>query len=177
MKRMMLVMAFGLGASVVPAMAGPREDVMDASARCAGISDDHQWLDCYYGAAQTMRSRLGLSPAPQAQLALVPPPGKGAPPRQQAVAQPPKPGFFSRLVARDELDREPQMTAYSFDRAHLFTVTLSDGTSWRQSPNDLHRATWKRPPETYRVSVTKNYGGTGLLDANDGFQYEVQQLH
>jgi hypothetical protein len=25
--------------------------------------------------------------------------------------------------------------------------------------------------------VTKNYGGTGLLDANDGFQYEVQQLH
>ena len=150
---------------------------MDASARCATVTDDHQWLDCYYGAAQTMRARLGLSPAPSAQLALVPPPGKVPPPRAQASQPPPQDGFFSRLVARDELDREPQMVAYSFDKAHRFTVTLSDGTTWRQSPNDTRRATWRKPPASYRVLVDRGHGGTGVLDANDGLRYDVQRVN
>ena len=167
---------FCLCASAAPALAGPREDVMDASSRCASITDDRQWLDCYYGAAQPMRARLGLAPVPQAQLALVPPPARTAPSRPQARQTLPKEGFFDRLMTRDELDREPQMVAYSFDKAHRFTVTLSDGTTWRQSPNDTHQAVWKKPPSSYRVLVSKGHAGTGILDANDGFQYEVLQV-
>ena len=175
MKRKALLLAFCLSVPTTSTMAGPREDVMDASGRCAAVTDDRQWLDCYYGAAQAMRARLGLSPAAPAQVALVPPPGNTPLPRAQA-SQPAQEGFFGRLVARDELNREPQMVAYSFDKAHRFTVSLSDGTTWRQSLNDTHRAAWQRPPASYRVSVNKGHGGTGILDANDGFQYEVQQV-
>ena len=177
MKRAALLVALFMSVPVSSVTAGPREDVMEASGRCAAVTDDRQWLDCYYGAAQAMRARLGLSPAPPAQLALVPPPGKvPAPPRAQA-SQPAQEGFFGRLVARDELTREPQMVAYRFDKAHRFTVTLSDGTTWRQSLNDTHRATWKRPAASYRVLVSKGHGGTGILDANDGVHYEVQQVN
>ncbi len=175
MKTMPVLFALGLVASVRPAAAGTRDDVMNASARCAAITDDRAWLDCYYGAAQPMRAQLGLSPVPQRQLALVPPPGKGAPPHSQAAAQP-KPGFFGRLFAHEGVSQERQMISYSFDGGHLFTVTLSDGSVWRQSPDDPHRANWGKPPQAYRVSVSEGYNGTGVLDPNDGFQYEVQRV-
>ena len=185
MKRTVILMtclAVFPGALGAPALAGPRGDVMDGSARCASVADDRQWLDCYYGAAQPMLERLGLSPAPSSQLALVPPPGKSqlpakSPPHLQAAQPPAKPGFFERLVARDELSREPQMVSYRFDKQHRFTVTLSDGTTWRQSPDDTHRAAWSKPPSSYHVLVNKGHGGTGILDANDGFYYEVQQVN
>ena len=70
------------------AVAGPREDVKSASARCDGISDDHTWLNCYYGAAQPVRAELGLPPAPDAQQTLVPPTNQPAPESK---------GFFSGL--------------------------------------------------------------------------------
>lgn len=54
----------------LPALAGPREDVVSGSARCASFADDHQFLDCYYGAAQPMRAALGLPPASAAQVSL-----------------------------------------------------------------------------------------------------------
>src|SRR5215469_5688624 len=70
--KVMLVAALALAAIPTITQAGPREDVLAGTARCGGISDDRTWLDCYYGAAQPMRARLGLSPAPAAQLRLVP---------------------------------------------------------------------------------------------------------
>jgi len=69
------------------AHAGPRDDVKSASARCDGIGDDHTWLNCYYGAAQPVRAELGLPPAPDSQLSLVPPPDQ--PPENKS--------FLSRL--------------------------------------------------------------------------------
>jgi hypothetical protein len=80
-----------LGLATIPlaaAGAAPRDDVKAASARCDSISDDHTWLNCYYGAAQPVRAELGLPPAPDAQQNLVPPPDQAAPQQR---------GFFSRL--------------------------------------------------------------------------------
>ena len=71
------------------AQAGPRDDVKSASARCDSISDDHTWLNCYYGAAQPVRAELGLPAAPETQQSLVPPPNQPAAPETK--------GFFSRL--------------------------------------------------------------------------------
>jgi hypothetical protein len=176
MKAIVLFSIVAFGVAALPVVAGTRDDVMDASARCAAVQEDHAWLDCYYGAAQAMRSHLGLSPAPQGQVALVPPAGSRPPP-SRVQAAPPKPGFFTRLLAHEEVDREPMMTAYNFDRSHLFTVSLSDGTVWRQSPQDQHRAAWRKPPGSYHVSVQVGYGGVGTLDPNDGFQYQVQRVH
>src|ERR1700720_3580523 len=54
-----------------PALARVRDDVMAGVFRCAAIGDTRLWLDCYYGAAQPMRSQLGLPPAPASQLRLL----------------------------------------------------------------------------------------------------------
>ncbi|HVW75598.1 MAG TPA: hypothetical protein VHC39_18310 [Rhizomicrobium sp.] len=54
-----------------PAQARPRDEVMSGAFRCAPIGNSHQWLDCYYGAAQPARAALGLPPAPDAQIKLV----------------------------------------------------------------------------------------------------------
>ena len=51
------------------------DEVMSGAVRCAGLADNRTWLDCFYGSAQPMRERLGLQPAPAAQVRLVPPPG------------------------------------------------------------------------------------------------------
>jgi hypothetical protein len=50
----------------------PRDAVRAASQRCDGITGEHTWLDCYYGAAQPVRAELGLPPAPVSQQTLVP---------------------------------------------------------------------------------------------------------
>ncbi|HEU4549537.1 MAG TPA: hypothetical protein VFS01_07550 [Rhizomicrobium sp.] len=59
------------------AQAGTREDVLAGAIRCGGVAQDHDWLDCYYGAAQPMRASLGLAPVPQSQLNLLRGAGQG----------------------------------------------------------------------------------------------------
>src|ERR1700730_10215374 len=71
--RNMILAAAVVGGMLTPglAWADAREDVVEGLTRCAALTDDRQWLDCYYGAAQPMRAWLGLSPAPQSQLKLL----------------------------------------------------------------------------------------------------------
>lgn len=85
---LLLAMLFA-GLPVGTAVAGARDDVKAGAARCDSISDDHTWLNCYYGAAQPVRAELGLPPAPDSQQHLVPPPDQAAAPESK--------GFFSRL--------------------------------------------------------------------------------
>ena len=100
MKGMMLVLGALLLSSA--AQADTRSDVLSGIARCSAIADDHEWLNCLYGAAQPMRSQLGLPPAPPSQTALVPPTSPTSP--RFAAAPPPASaprdsgGFFSRLL-------------------------------------------------------------------------------
>ena len=78
-----------LGAAIVslaaPADARPRDDVLSGAFRCGVIADSHQWLDCYYGAAQPMRAALSMPAALAAQLKLAAAPPAGSPQRDQAV--------------------------------------------------------------------------------------------
>ena len=76
----LLLPAFAMLA-VLPqaAKADPRDDVVAGMMHCAVITDDRQWLECYYGAAQPMRARLGLPPAPQSQQQLLQQHYAGAP--------------------------------------------------------------------------------------------------
>ena len=59
------------------ANALPRDDVMSNAYRCSSIADSRLWLDCYYGAAQPVRSALNLPPVTenQARLTASPPTG------------------------------------------------------------------------------------------------------
>jgi len=77
--RIAALLVLGTLAGLVPAVAGPREDVMSGAQRCAGITDNRVWLDCFYGSAQPMRAILGLPPAPVSQQRLVPPAAPAAP--------------------------------------------------------------------------------------------------
>src|SRR5438270_12225395 len=76
-----------------PVAADPRTDVLSTAARCNAIADYRVWLDCYYGAAQSLRALLGLAPAPPAQTRLVPPGEAGAPPSPVASAARPLPAL------------------------------------------------------------------------------------
>jgi hypothetical protein len=61
------------------AQARTRDNVMAGAYRCAVIADSRQWLDCYYGAAQPVRTQLALPPALPNQIRLASaPPGGGA---------------------------------------------------------------------------------------------------
>ncbi len=70
---------------VAPAQARPRDDALSGAIRCGAIADSRQWLDCYYGAAQPMRTALGLSPALAAQVQLAASPPAGGQPRDEGV--------------------------------------------------------------------------------------------
>jgi hypothetical protein len=145
-------------AFVSPVLAGPREDVRAGSARCDGIADDRTWLDCYYGAAQPMRTRLGLPPAPATQQMLVPVTGPGAsrPTVTQNNAAPAaKPGFFERLITHTEEKAEPptRMSSYKFDNGGFFVVTLANGETWKQINGDTAIAKWHDRAENYAVTI------------------------
>lgn len=75
-----------------PLYASSRDDVLTGMLRCAPIGDTRTWLDCFYGAAQPIRSDLGLQPAPARQVQLSRNPPAGGPlttdpnPRYQATS-------------------------------------------------------------------------------------------
>jgi hypothetical protein len=132
--------------------ADVRDDVRAASERCDSIVEERTWLDCYYGAAQPMRARLGLSPAPNAQQALVPPTQPGAA-RNPAPAS--SGNFFQRLLTQRDVKEEPptRMSSYSFDKAGYFTVTLANGEIWKQSSVDAVQAKWRGQAASYVVTI------------------------
>ena len=155
------------------AKAGPRDDSRAGITRCDQIADDRQWLDCIYGAVQPMRARLGLSPAPEFQQRLVPGGGATAarPMAQRPMAMAPA------TPVRKQSDNWVHLTAYNFDRHGMFTVTLPDGTIWRQMADDVNYAHWKEPASHYVVSVGEGLGGHGILELrNDGNEYQVQRI-
>lgn len=169
MKRIVFA-GLGLLALVVPALAGPRDDVIGGISRCGGIADDRTWLDCVYGAAQPMRAQLGLQPAPAAQQKLVPPGFPGAPvatfgaaapvqrPAALAVAAPPpapRQGFFMRMLTPKRETPEPptRLATYKFDGSGAFLVTLANGETWSQDIGDTARARWNKPAQTYVAQI------------------------
>jgi hypothetical protein len=145
--------------SAIPALAEPtRDEVMSGAERCYGITDNHAWLDCFYGSAQPMRALLGLAPASPAQVKLVPPPGAHY--AGQAVLshnpQPPREegGFFGSILGSSKpLIANTPMAAYEL-HASGFVVTLPNGQRWEQNKGDNSVAHWRRPASTYLVTIS-----------------------
>jgi hypothetical protein len=157
-----------------PAGADPRTDVLSTAARCNAIADYRVWLDCYYGAAQSMRALLGLAPAPPAQTRLVPPGGGGAPTAPVASAARPAPALPPE--AYEDYRPRQRMASYSFDGEHLFTVTLEDGSVWQQSKEDFVKARWNALAGSYYASVTRGSFGSHLLKVSDKHSYRVKRV-
>ena len=191
-------LAVAIAAPIAPAVAGARDDVLTGISRCATIVDDRTWLDCFYGAAQPLRARLGLTPAPDSQIRLsMPVSGTPTRPAAQAYAATPtfptspEQQFGADSVSRQQpggtprparpLDTpsriEARMVSYSFDSSGRFTATLSNGQVWYQNRADGPKANWKKPAGSYVITIRRGLLGDYNFTTDDGNgAYKVDRL-
>ncbi len=148
----------------VPADLPVRDQVMAGAVRCTTLSDERQWLGCYYAAAQPMRVRLGLESAPRTPALQAILPAQTPPPAR------PVSGFGARALPVSPLGNADhvfaQMASYSFDKLGWFTVTLGNGQVWRQVNGDTTYAHWKKPADSYRVRLSKGFLGSFNLQVD-----------
>jgi hypothetical protein len=161
----MRAIAVTLGLLIVasgPALAGPRDDVLDAMGKCATLTDNKARLDCYDAVAPRLRDALNRPPE-----ALSHPPteeeqkswfgfnldglfgSNGTPPAVQTT-----PGQFGadKLAAKEapaaEGAAQPEqpkpiesitaaVTDYSFNPFGRFVVFLDNGQVWKQIDSDV----------------------------------------
>jgi hypothetical protein len=161
-----------------PVLAGPREDTMAGISRCGGLPEDRAFLDCIYGAAQPMRARLGLPPAPAAQLRLVPPASAAPVMTPRAMARVPRDTTSTLGNVLGSNTTPGWLESFSFDSHGLFTVTLSNGEIWRQDPSDPARAHWNGRASDYGVRLAQDEGGRSgqLFVRGDTPLYRVIKL-
>lgn len=177
----------------LPVLADAREDVVNGMTRCAGLTDDRQWLECYYGAAQPMRAWLGLPPAPQSQLKLLQQTSQPATDVAPAVAlpatvtraavrtgpppMPKKSGVFDVFGGSDVVNNAP-IQSYQVT-ASGFTVTLPDGQVWKQTEDDAAKSPvdWNGPASSMRVSITQGALHTfNLVMGDEGHHHKVTRI-
>jgi hypothetical protein len=136
---------------VAPSDTALRDQIMSEAFRCNRLSAERQWLECYYAAANSARTRLGLSVSAGAAVK----PGAPLPQPSASGLKAPAPGNASR------------MRSYSFDRYGIFTVTLENGEVWRQISGDSSFARWKEPAQRYAVRITRGVLGSYNLQVRN----------
>lgn len=153
--------------------AATRGEAMAGAARCYLVADDRQWLDCYYGAVQPVRSLLNLPPSQTA-----PPP----PVETSAFAVRKQPSFSGKgvsdwLAGSNNQRIVSRLESYSFDRNNIFTATLANGQVWRQDSGDTTYARWKKPPASYTVVITRGaLGSINFQVQGEPHIYKVSRL-
>ncbi|MEO8300791.1 MAG: hypothetical protein ABI608_03305 [Rhizomicrobium sp.] len=187
MRKVILAMAV-MGGALAPglAWADAREDVVAGVTRCAHLTDDRQWLDCYYGAAQPMRAWLGLSPAPQAQLKLLseqprsnvlPATVSRAAVRSGPPPMPKKSGFFGMFGGADVVDNAP-VRAYEV-KPDGFTITLLDGQVWQQTDDDVEKrpVRWEQAASSMRVTISQGaMNSFNLVMGDENLHHKVKRV-
>lgn len=173
MRRVFVLVILYWIASFLPSSAGPREDSLAGIGRCKSISDDRKFLDCIYGAAQPLRSELGLTPAPAFQTSLVPPDPLALVLPARGMGKTGAAGGIGKMpVASGNL----RLASCAFDPRGHFIVTLTDGSMWRQLDRDQSFADWRGPAASYYVSL-KSSGNDYYLDVKGGTgPYQIERL-
>jgi hypothetical protein len=169
------------------ALADGRQDVVNQLARCAVLNDDRQWLDCYYGAAQPLRAQLGLTPAPQANMAVLRAPQIANIPTRAPYTAPvaavrrgpppmPRTGSIFDVFGGDRVVRSAPVRSLDNGRDG-FILTLVDGQVWEQTPSEYNKPlNWRGPVEDMRVSVSQGAMHTFNLTVDgDKTLYKVRR--
>lgn len=167
-----------LCAAFAPAAADPRSDALAGAARCQVIADDRTFLNCLYGAMQPLRASLGLAPAPTAQTGLLPPATPPMPPTPASRPAPPRSDGMTGGLLGGKTEVAPQrMAGFDFDHNGFFTVTLADGTVWKQLDGDTARAHWSGAPADLVVTVRSGAFGAHVLQVRgQAATYKVIRL-
>ena len=174
-----ILLAALTGSAVSPAMAGPREDSDAGIARCASLGDDRAYLNCIYGAVQPLRARLGLPPAPEAQIRAVPPVAAASAPISPRPAAAPS-AASSRVPSEAAFagGMRERMDNFTFGRGGLFRLMLENGEMYRQDPNDAPRAKWSGRGSDYQVFVIKQGPRNAVMKvAGDPNVYRMQKIN
>jgi hypothetical protein len=188
MRRMILAaLAAGGFLAPIPVSADAREDVISGMTRCAVLTDDRQWLDCYYGAAQPMRAQLGLPPAPQSQLKLLQVQPNATVPLPATVTHavvrtgpppPPKSSGVFDVFGGSDVVRNAPVQSYQVTRQG-FVVTLPDGQVWKQTEPDAAKSpvSWTQPASSMRVTITQGALHTfNLVMGEESLHHKVQRV-
>lgn len=150
----------------MPQDLAARDAVITAAARCGSVAAERPWLDCYYAAANPVRTLLGLSPV--SVLMAVPNPG---PPARKDD------GFMGDVFSKPDVKAGGQMASYKFDRNGFFTVVLADGEVWRQIDGDTAAAHWFKKPGNYVVIITGGaLGSFNLRVRGEPTSYKVRRV-
>jgi hypothetical protein len=185
-KVVLAALVAGLALAPLPVLADAREDVVNGMTRCASLTDDRQWLDCYYGAAQPMRAWLGLPPVPQSQLKLLQQTSQPSAPAAGVIlpatvtraavrtGPPPPPrrsGLLDVFGGSDVVNNAPIQSYQVTGRG--FTVTLPDGQTWKQTDEDASKfpVNWSQPASSMRVTITQGALHTFNLVMGDETQH------
>lgn len=197
--RILAVTSAGLFAvALAPAaVAGPRDDVLEALGKCAKITDNSERLTCYDGLAPRLRDALNTPPD-----RITRPPTKeeeeswfgfnldnffGSAPSNQTTPQ----SFGSDKLAQAApagaaaAPQEPNaidsisagVTDYSFTPYKKFIVFLDNGQVWRQVEGDTSQARFQRQATDNKVTIERGAFGSYDMHINDGNQdYKVTRV-
>jgi hypothetical protein len=182
----------------VAASAGPREDALQAVAKCAGLADDHARLACYDAAAPKVKDALSAPSEPQ--VAQTPKEqeswfglpnifgGNGRPPQTtpqqfgneslpKPPPPPPKPGEPPPPPPPPEIDSiSAAVSDYAFHLDGRFTVFLDNGQIWQQLPGDTDKARFKKNGPN-KVVISRGFLGSYNLVLNDeGSGFKVKRI-
>jgi hypothetical protein len=176
------------------ALAGPREDALDALARCSALKDDGARLACYDGTATQLKSALSApppvvaSPAPMvtnAQPSLPTPEqkervfgfdggitGSSLSPEERAS------GVTVETADANSIDSiSSDMTDYSLNSAGRFIVFLAHGQIWRQMSGDESFARLKKTNESITITIERAFMGSFSLHfSNQTGTFKVTRL-
>jgi hypothetical protein len=156
-----------------PQDVATRNRVLSDAFSCNGLDDDRRWLNCYYAAAEYMRSDLGLRPLLQGGDLEN---GAGHPPISD-VPKAPEQDFGLIDDSKHINSIFSRIASYSFDKERFFTVGLSNGQVWRQVSGDTTYAHWKGAPESHAVRVSRGFlGSFNLQVRNSPGLFKVHRL-
>jgi hypothetical protein len=180
--------------SVIPASAGPRDDVLEALGRCTGIADPQARLACYDAAAPRLKQALAAPPT-----SLDHPPtkaeqeswfgfdlgdllggGSNAPttPEQFGKERTDQAQAARAAEEQREIDSiSAGVTEVAYTPFGQFIVFLDNGQVWRQLQGDADRARFKSNARDNRVTISHGALGSYNLTMNgSGKVYKVTRV-
>jgi hypothetical protein len=181
MKFPAIALAMILPISSSAALAGARDDVLQALGRCSRIADNQARLACYDGLSPRLKDALATpppsldrTPTKEEQESwfgfdlgnLFGGGGEATTPEQFGKERTPE-----AQAAREAEEREVESISagvreVSFTLSGHFIVFLDNGQVWRQLQGDSDRAHFKSDPKENRVTISRGALGSYNLSIN-----------